>query len=293
MSVNIDTIVAQVNVNSLGILDTSAAFHVLLAATSSTALTADRTITIDVKNAARAFNLQGDLTVSAAATISGTNTGDLTLGSFGASPNANGLSISSQVLNLQPADGSNPGGVSTTSQTFAGAKTFSSALTVSAATQNTIFMYRDTNAGDSTNTVQFVFGNSGAAQGTGVIGYHNGGATAHPSTFLRHSPRNNANSSNTDAVLFTLFKSDGSNGGEIEIQTATTGGTLTDVIYCDNQQQVTLGTGTSGTHRLNTALGTNGAGVLTTLNGPSGTSGNPTGYIQMNINGTNRFIPFW
>ena len=53
---------------------------------------------------------------------------EVTLGSFGSSPNANGASISSsQVLTLQPADATRPGGVSITSQTFSGVKTFSSA----------------------------------------------------------------------------------------------------------------------------------------------------------------------
>lgn len=44
---------------------------------------------------------------------------------FGSTPNANGLSVSGANILMQPADGSNPGGVSTTTQTFAGAKTFS------------------------------------------------------------------------------------------------------------------------------------------------------------------------
>lgn len=57
--------------------------------------------------------------------------------------------------------------------------------------------------------------------------------------------------------------------------------------------QMTIGSGTSTTHVLNTQLGTNGAAVLTLTNGPAGTLGNPTGYIQININGSNRFIPFW
>lgn len=51
--------------------------------------------------------------------------GGLSLGAFGSSPNANGLSLATGVLNMQPADGSFPGGVSTTTQTFAGYKTFS------------------------------------------------------------------------------------------------------------------------------------------------------------------------
>lgn len=48
----------------------------------------------------------------------------VTLTSFGSSPNANGLTISNGVLNMEPASASYGGGVSTTTQTFAGAKTF-------------------------------------------------------------------------------------------------------------------------------------------------------------------------
>lgn len=62
---------------------------------------------------------------------SGTNTGDITLSAIGATPNANGASLSSQVLNLQPADGSFGGVVTTTTQTLAGPKTFSNTLTAS------------------------------------------------------------------------------------------------------------------------------------------------------------------
>jgi hypothetical protein len=65
-----------------------------------------------------------------ATNLSGTNTGDVTIGSFGASPTANGLSLSSQVITLQPADSTRPGAVSASAQTFGGAKTFSSDATV-------------------------------------------------------------------------------------------------------------------------------------------------------------------
>lgn len=47
---------------------------------------------------------------------------------FGSTPSANGGGISAGVITLQPADGSNPGGVSTTTQTIAGDKTFSGAI---------------------------------------------------------------------------------------------------------------------------------------------------------------------
>lgn len=63
----------------------------------------------------------------AASNLSGTNTGDVTLAAFGSAPNANGLSLSGQVLNMQPASASQPGGVSTAAQTFAGIKTHASA----------------------------------------------------------------------------------------------------------------------------------------------------------------------
>lgn len=66
-----------------------------------------------------------------ASNLSGTNTGDVTLGAVGSSSNSNGASLSSQVLTLQPANGSNPGVVTSGSQTIGGAKTFSAAISAS------------------------------------------------------------------------------------------------------------------------------------------------------------------
>lgn len=45
-------------------------------------------------------------------TIAGSGGGDVTIAAFGSTPNANGLSLSSQVLNMQPADATHPGGIS-------------------------------------------------------------------------------------------------------------------------------------------------------------------------------------
>jgi hypothetical protein len=59
---------------------------------------------------------------------SGTNTGDVTLAAIGATPNANGASLSGQALNLQPASASFGGVVTTGAQTLAGAKTFNDAM---------------------------------------------------------------------------------------------------------------------------------------------------------------------
>lgn len=76
----------------------------------------------------------GNKTISgtiAASNLSGTNTGDVSLGVVGGSPNTSAASLSGQVLTLQPADSSNPGVVSTGVQTFAGAKTFTGTVTAS------------------------------------------------------------------------------------------------------------------------------------------------------------------
>lgn len=55
-------------------------------------------------------------------------TGDVTLTAFGSTPNANGASLSAQALTLQPASASFPGGVSTTTQVFAGSKQFNGTI---------------------------------------------------------------------------------------------------------------------------------------------------------------------
>ncbi len=53
--------------------------------------------------------------------------GGVVMGPIGSSPNANGGTISSGILTLQPANGTYGGIVSTTTQTFAGSKTFAGA----------------------------------------------------------------------------------------------------------------------------------------------------------------------
>lgn len=72
---------------------------------------------------------QGMVPASASSGSStGTNTGDVTLSAVGAAPNANGATLSGQVLNLEPASGSRPGVVTTGSQVFSGDKTIDGGL---------------------------------------------------------------------------------------------------------------------------------------------------------------------
>lgn len=81
----------------------------------------------------------GTLTGTITATnLSGTNTGDVTLGAFGSSPDAKGATLTGQALVIQPADATHPGSVSTGAQTFGGAKTFNGTVTAATTVQTTI-----------------------------------------------------------------------------------------------------------------------------------------------------------
>lgn len=74
----------------------------------------------------------------AASNLSGTNTGDVTLGAFGSTPDAKGATLTGQNLQVQPADASHPGSVSVTTQTFGGAKTFNGTVTAPTTVQTNI-----------------------------------------------------------------------------------------------------------------------------------------------------------
>lgn len=112
----------------------------------------------------------------------------VTLGTIGASPNANGASLSSQVLTLQPANGSFGGVLTAGTQTIAGAKTFTSAITAPSitlsdqssltGTQDTVQFYikgYSTQGNDifqiikNDNTVLTHFTNTGAITTSGTV----------------------------------------------------------------------------------------------------------------------------
>jgi hypothetical protein len=96
--------------------------------------------------------------------LSGTNSGDVTLAAVGATPNANGASLTGQVLNLQAADGTNPGALTASAQTIGGDKTFNGTIT---GIQLDIDNLRlDANTLSSTNTDGDIILNP---NGTGVV----------------------------------------------------------------------------------------------------------------------------
>lgn len=72
--------------------------------------------------------ITGIQTLNGQPVATNTNTGDLTLAAFGSAPNTNSGSIAGQVLTLQPASNSFPGGVSTTDQSYSGYKTFTTGI---------------------------------------------------------------------------------------------------------------------------------------------------------------------
>lgn len=61
--------------------------------------------------AANTFSLIPVGAIGNGSVLSGTNTGDLTASAFGATPNANGFTLTGQAFNLQPADATHPGGL--------------------------------------------------------------------------------------------------------------------------------------------------------------------------------------
>ncbi len=93
--------------------------------------------------------------------------GALSIGTFGSTPNSGGASISGSTLTLQPADGTNPGGISTTSQTIAGAKTFTSDTTVTTSTSATTRTLTISNTDNTSGTSNAKVGilNGGASSG--------------------------------------------------------------------------------------------------------------------------------
>lgn len=93
----------------------------------------------------------------------------LSVGTFGSTPNSNGLSITTDVLQMQPADGTHPGGVSVSAQTFAGAKTFSTAPVLSSLTASLPLQL------DASKNVVSSAINLASSQVTGILPAANGG----------------------------------------------------------------------------------------------------------------------
>lgn len=159
--------------------------------------------------------------------ISGTNSGDITLGSFGSSPNSNGASLSGQALTLQPASSSNPGGVSTGVQTFSGGKSFAAYV---AEQRNDIASAASITSLDSTksfvkltgSTATTIHGVAAGVDGQIILIYNGSTATA---TIKHQSGTASAN----DRII---------TGDALDI--SVTSNTGTELIYDTNQSRWVL-----------------------------------------------------
>lgn len=162
----------------LSVDDDGSTFNLNITSNSNPVLTADRTLTIDVDNADRTLAIPGN------ATISGTNTGDVTLAAVGSSPNGNAATLTGQQLNLEPADATNPGVITASTQTIGGNKTFNGSIQTNTSVilqdpgvgTNTITVQAPTLAGDYTLTLPTTDGNNDQVlrtDGSGVLSWVN------------------------------------------------------------------------------------------------------------------------
>lgn len=76
-----------------------------------------------------AFNSSDFSVVDGFVSLSGGG-GSISIGAFGSTPNANGLTLLGSVLNMEPADALHPGGISIGAQSFGGPKIFTANVTL-------------------------------------------------------------------------------------------------------------------------------------------------------------------
>ncbi len=202
-----------------------------------------------------------------ASNLSGTNTGDVTLGAIAATPNANGASLSGQVLTLQPASTSFGGVVTTGTQSFTGDKTFTSnslaALQVTGSnTGRTSITVQNTNA---SGNASFYFQNDrGSFNSYG--GLLTGGSSDVGGTLfgLARADRTFLINDGTNALGLAL--------GTLTAQPLTLGTNNLARVTILSGGNVGIGT-TAPTSTLELYRGDNNIGPTLTLNNPTGNAG--------------------
>jgi hypothetical protein len=107
----------------------------LILPTTANITTAAGDVAVFVSEGSGNWRCTGYLRANGQALAGGGGGGVTTMAAIGATPNANGATITGgTTLNLQPADASFGGVVTTAAQTFAGIKTFSAAIAISGST---------------------------------------------------------------------------------------------------------------------------------------------------------------
>jgi hypothetical protein len=218
------------------------------------------------------------------------------LGTYSSSNHyANGAQISGNTLTLGSADGSNPGLVDTSNQTFAGNKTFSGTLTVAPATNITSAVIKQTSAASPTADVFDVVGINGTsnfiqvtstAANQGAVNIQSFGA-ANGLTIQSGSGTVSLGTSTTlNAAAGLTITSGGTSdlaldslSGTLKFGTNTTNllFTTANQAFVDAASTKTLNLGTSNDGHL-TRVGSSNASATTTIQGGNGItlSGNTT-----------------
>jgi len=168
--------------------------------------------------------------------------GVFSIGAYGSTPNAAGGSISGGTLTLQPASASYPGGVTISSQTFAGSKTFSSQL-LFADGNNTapgIALATDTGSGlykSGTNKIALAChgiqtldtGLSASSLGNVGIGVSASASDSYPLLIQRditsagvYMQISNTDTAASSKATYQLAADAGNNNGEISLFTSAT-----------------------------------------------------------------------
>lgn len=137
--------------------------------------------------------------------------GVTTVGSFNATSTANVADISSSIITIHAADGTNPGAVTTGTQTIAGAKTFSTSITTpviagGSGTTSTLTLKPTTGVGTTNADLIFAGGNNG---GTEYGRFVNGGNLVIGATGSASTYKFNVGATNQFVVL-----PDNGGGGE-------------------------------------------------------------------------------
>jgi len=175
------TYVGQTSITTLGTVTTGTWSATTIATTKGgTGLTAYTTGDILYASAADTLSARTIGTVGQVLTVSGgvpvwatpaAGHDSVTLAAIGTTPNANAATLTNQVLNLEPASASFGGVVTTTTQTFAGAKSFESTISIKE-TGTTPTYYTTFQGGDQSGAVTYTLPTSstnGLLRNTGGV----------------------------------------------------------------------------------------------------------------------------
>jgi len=209
-----------------------------------------------------------------------------TVGAFGSSANTAGASVSGSTLTLQPADGSNPGGVSTTTQTFAGNKAFTGNVKVG--TVNALVSAEPLGVNKACSV-----GSSSGSDGQNIIMYMSAGVGG--PILAGHTDSADKATLNNDAAAIQL----GGNGFIVYTMPGVAVGntrTFTAQFGCDKNKNCIFGSAADGSS--SAALATTAAAgfvyIPSMAGTPTGTpTRTPTGYPPIVIDSTNKKLCYY